>query len=146
MSGVGALVVWRFIRKRRACCLPIPRLNESFHLNPQGEPTAKVEFGTGQRGKQRGIPKWKGKGQFQTKDPVSRGKLPGVQVSSPEGAQRCLFSCLPFLAMNRKVRGRARSQGSKSLVSPTARVKGESKDYVQPGVTCQRSPSRRKGE
>lgn len=36
-------------------------------------------------GKQRGIPKWKGKGQFQTKDPVSRGKLPGVQVSSPEG-------------------------------------------------------------
>lgn len=28
---------------------------------------------------------WKGKGQFQTKDPVSRGKLPGVQVSSPEG-------------------------------------------------------------
>nr|UYX57595.1 hypothetical protein [Nicotiana tabacum]UYX57622.1 hypothetical protein [Nicotiana tabacum] len=34
----------------------------------------------------------------------------------------------------------------KSLVSPTARVKGESKDYVQPGLTCQRSPSRRKGE
>lgn len=65
--------------------MPIPRLNESFHLNPQGEPTAKVEFGTGQRGKQRGIQKWKGKGQFQTKDPVSRGKLPGVQVSSPEG-------------------------------------------------------------
>lgn len=25
------------------------------------------------------------KGQFQTKDPVSRGKLPGVQLSSPEG-------------------------------------------------------------
>ena len=60
--------------------MPIPRLNESFHLA-----TAKVEFGTGQRGKQRGIPKWKGKGQLQTKDPVSRGKLPGVQVSSPEG-------------------------------------------------------------
>ena len=60
--------------------MPIPRLNESFHLA-----TAKVEFGTGQRGKQRGIPKWKGKGLFQTKDPVSRGKLPGVQVSSPEG-------------------------------------------------------------
>jgi hypothetical protein len=48
-------------------------LNESFHLA-----TAKVEFGTGQRGKQRGIQKWKGKGLFQTKDPISRGKLPKI--------------------------------------------------------------------
>lgn len=121
-----------------------PRLNESFHLA-----TAKVEFGTGQRGKQRGIPKWKGKGQFQTKDPVSRGKLPGVQVSSPEGlcppkAAFFLFSL--SLPLTFRFIARARSQGSKSLVSPTARVKGESQDYVQPGVTCQRSPSRRKGE
>lgn len=54
--------------------MPIPRLNESFHLA-----TAKVEFGTGQRGKQRGIQKWKGKGLFQTKDPISRGKLPGLE-------------------------------------------------------------------
>jgi len=34
----------------------ISRLNESFHLA-----TVKVEFGTGQRGKQRGIPKEKEK-------------------------------------------------------------------------------------
>lgn len=73
-------------------------------------------------------------------------RCPSVKSRGLVSAESCLFSCLPFLAMNRKVRGRARSQGSKSLVSPTARVKGESQDYVQPGVTCQRSPSRRKGE
>lgn len=127
--------------------LPIPRLNESFHLA-----TAKVEFGTGQRGKQGGIPLWKGKGQFQTKDPVSRGKLPGVQVSSPEGlcppkAAFFLFSLsLPCNEPKGERQGSVSRFNLKSLVSPTARVKGESKDYVQPGVTCQRSPSRRKGE
>ncbi|TXG60814.1 hypothetical protein EZV62_012177 [Acer yangbiense] len=85
----------RFVVKmdnRRACWLPIPRLNESFHLT-----TAKVEFGTCQRGKLQGIPKWKGKGQFQTKDPISRGKLPGVQVSSLEGLcpPKAAFFLLP---------------------------------------------------
>lgn len=136
------MMIWRFIRQRRASWLPIPRWNESFHLA-----TAKVEFGTGQRGKQRGIPKWKGKGQFQTKDPVSRGKLPGVQVSSPEGlcppkAAFFIFS----LSLQWTERWEAGLGLLKSLVSPTARVKGESQDYVQPGVRCQRSPSRRKGE
>jgi hypothetical protein len=76
-------------------------------------------------------------------------RCPSVKSRGLVSAESCLFSFESFLAMNRKVRGRARSQGRaalKSLVSPTARVKGESQDYVQPGVTCQRSPSRRKGE
>ncbi|KAK4364286.1 hypothetical protein RND71_015644 [Anisodus tanguticus] len=42
--------------KRTVSWLPIPRLNESFHLA-----TTKVEFGTGQRGKQGGIILWKEK-------------------------------------------------------------------------------------
>jgi len=123
--------------------LPIPRLNESFHLA-----TAKVEFGTGQRGKQGGIPLWKGKGQFQTKDPGA-----SFPVSKCQVPRACVRRKLPFFFLvfpcnepKGERQGSVSRLNLKSLVSPTARVKGESQDYVQPGVTCQRSPSRRKGE
>ncbi|CAN4127062.1 unnamed protein product [Withania somnifera] len=121
-----------FIRQRRVSWLPIPRLNESFHLA-----TAKVEFGTGQRGKQGGIPLWKGKGQFQTKDPGA---------SFPVSKSSFFFLVFPCNEPKGERQGSVSRLNLKSLVSPTARVKGESQDYVQPGVTCQRSPSRRKGE
>ncbi|CAN4127012.1 unnamed protein product [Withania somnifera] len=132
-----------FIRQRRVSWLPIPRLNESFHLA-----TAKVEFGTGQRGKQGGIPLWKGKGQFQTKDPGA-----SFPVSKCQVPRACVRRKLPFFFLvfpcnepKGERQGSVSRLNLKSLVSPTARVKGESQDYVQPGVTCQRSPSRRKGE
>ncbi|KAF3639342.1 hypothetical protein FXO38_22728 [Capsicum annuum] len=68
--------------------LPIPRLNESFHLA-----TAKVEFGTGQRGKQGGIPLWKGKGQFQTKDPGASFPVSKCQVSRADPAAKRKLYC-----------------------------------------------------
>ena len=52
----------------------------------------------GQRGKQRGIPKWKGKGQFQTKDPISRGKASRCPSGKSRGlvsAESCLFLAFP---------------------------------------------------
>ncbi|CAN4123560.1 unnamed protein product [Withania somnifera] len=118
----------RSLSKRilRVSWLPIPRLNESFHLA-----TAKVEFGTGQRGKQGGIPLWKGKG-------YPEGLCP------PKAS--FFFLVFPCNEPKGERQGSVSRLNLKSLVSPTARVKGESQDYVQPGVTCQRSPSRRKGE
>lgn len=78
------------------------------------------------------------------------GKLPGVQVSSPEGLcppkASFFFLVFPCNEPKGERQGSVSRLNLLSLVSPTARVKGESQDYVQPGVTCQRSPSRRKGE
>ncbi|KAM3381155.1 hypothetical protein P3S68_006728 [Capsicum galapagoense] len=68
--------------------LPIPRLNESFHLA-----TAKVEFGTGQRGKQGGIPLWKGKRQFQAKDPGASFPVSKCQVPRADPAAKRKLYC-----------------------------------------------------
>ncbi|CAN4102307.1 unnamed protein product [Withania somnifera] len=86
-----------------------------------------------QRGKQGGIPLWKGKGRFQTKD--HRASFP---VSKYQVPRACVRRKLPFFFLVFPC--------NEPKVGPIARVKGESQDYVQPGVTCQRSPSRRKGE
>uniref|UniRef100_A0A7N0ULW3 Uncharacterized protein n=1 Tax=Kalanchoe fedtschenkoi TaxID=63787 RepID=A0A7N0ULW3_KALFE len=66
----------RFIRQRRASWLPIPRLNESFHLA-----TAKVEFGTGQRATRNSKVERKRGGKL---------SVPGSPVAGSSGTTRIL--------------------------------------------------------
>ncbi|KAK4354238.1 hypothetical protein RND71_026432 [Anisodus tanguticus] len=96
-----------FIRREKGVLVADARLNESFH-----PATSKSGVWHSQRGKQGGIPLWKRKGRVLNEGLGLKGqpsRCPSVKSRGLVSAKSFLFSFDSFLAMNRKVRGGARS-------------------------------------